>query len=176
MEFVFDKNFSDNTDEDIFESPFQQALSSSTSSNNSVARSPRRSVATSFDEVEFNPPPKRKKARKSKPKPKYIGTTAKTKKWYHVFGKITAYKLAWVMAGFFVLRLVFMESGILDYHRMNQTIADKEKSLVELRQENAELIKEIKKIRTSSAYQKKMAREHLGVIAPNEYLVVFSRK
>ena len=80
-----------------------------------------------------------------------------------------------MIAGVLMLRLVFMDNGIIDYHNMQQTIQDKENQLVELREENASLVKEIKKIRTSSAYQRKMAREHLGVIAPNEYLVVFSK-
>tara|TARA_Y100000768_G_C23991171_1_gene693325 strand:- start:5663 stop:6133 length:471 start_codon:yes stop_codon:yes gene_type:complete len=156
LEFVFDKNFDDNTDEEYF-------------------KSPRRSVATSFDEVEFNPPKRSKrKTNSAKPKMKYIGTTAKTKRWYS-FPKLSWTKSAWLLAGFLVLRLFFMDSGILDYHQMEKTIQDREQTLVELRQENVQLIKEIKKIKSSSAYQKKMAREHLGVIAPNEYLVVFSK-
>ena len=171
MEFVFDKNFDDSQEEDYFESPLQQALFN----NSDVIRSPRRSVATSFDEVEFNPPARPKRRTKSKStKPKYVGTTARTRKWYH-FGKITWTKTAWMIAGVLMLRLVFMDNGIIDYHNMQQTIQDKENQLVELREENASLVKEIKKIRTSSAYQRKMAREHLGVIAPNEYLVVFSK-
>ena len=157
MEFVFDKNF-DDTQEDTY------------------YRSPRRSVATSFDEVEFNPParPKRRRTKAKSTKPKYIGTTARERKWYHL-GRMSWSKAAWMVAGVLMLRLVFMDNGIIDYHNMQETIADKENLLVELRTENANLVKEIKKIRTSSAYQKKMAREHLGVIAPNEYLVVFSK-
>lgn len=156
MEFVFDKNFEENTEDEYF-------------------KSPRRSVATSFEDVEFNPPQRsRRRAKPAKPKLKYIGTTAKTKTWYSM-PKFTWVKTAWMVAGFLVLRLVFMDSGILDYHQMEKTIQDREQTLVELRLENVQLIKEIKKIKTSSAYQKKMAREHLGVIAPNEYLVVFSK-
>ena len=69
-----------------------------------------------------------------------------------------------------------MESGVIDYHSMHKTLESKQNNLKLLRLENAELIQEINKIKTSPSYQKKLARDHLGVIAKDEYLVLFSRE
>jgi hypothetical protein len=38
------------------------------------------------------------------------------------------------------------------------------------------MLNEIKLINTSKFYQKKMARELLGVIAPDEYLIIFAKE
>lgn len=160
MEFVFDENFN-------HEESFRDKPQSSTYVTNR-----RRSVATNFEDVEFNPPIRT--SRRSQPRVGYINTVALPKRWFKI-KKLTWNKVAWIFAGSLLLRLIFMESGILDYQNMNHVMEEKAKVLVSLRQENADLLKEIKKIKTSSSYQKKMARDHLGVIAPDEYLIVFSR-
>lgn len=169
MEFVFDNNYEDERDDAYGENAFQQALYNNSSSSVTTRR---RGVATSYDDVEFNPPIRT--TRRSSPKLGYVKTTATQKKWLSL-KNLTWGKVAWVAAVVLLLRLVFMDNGILDYQKMNETIAEKERYLVELRQENVELIKELKLIKTSSTYQKKMAREHLGVIASDEYLVVISK-
>jgi cell division protein FtsB len=84
-------------------------------------------------------------------------------------------KLGWILCGVLFLRLIFMDSGVVDYYGMESRIQDKINHLDILKTENMSLVDEIKKIQTSPKYQRKITRNHLGVIAPNEYLVVFSK-
>ena len=67
-----------------------------------------------------------------------------------------------------------MDSGILDYHKMNEVLDQKNHDLELLRQDNVQLMKEIHLIKTSVAHQKKLTRDHLGVIADDEYLILFA--
>lgn len=135
----------------------------------------RRSLPKSFNDIEFNEPIKRPRKRTTGPKVNYVKPLKKnkrtsTKKFEWSWGK-----LGWLSCGFLVIRLFFMESGILDYQGMNRTLERKADTLLLLRQENADITKEIHKIKTSPRYQKKLARDHLGVIAKDEYLVLFSK-
>lgn len=136
----------------------------------------RRSVATGFSDVEFNEP-KRTRRKAAGPKVNYVKPMKKKKrkaastKFEWSWGK-----LAWMICGILVLRLFFMEGGVIDYHNMDKTLIEKQKDLERLRIENAELIKEIHRLKTSPSYQKKVAREHLGVIAKDEYLVLFANE
>lgn len=68
-----------------------------------------------------------------------------------------------------------MDRGVLDYYTMGQTIKTKHYNLELLKKENYDLEIEIQKIKSDRSYQKLLAREHLGVIASDEYLVLFSR-
>ena len=72
-------------------------------------------------------------------------------------------------------RLLFMENGVVDYYSLEATIEGKHEKLALVQNENAELVTEIHKIQTSRKYQKKVARDHLGVIASNEYLILFAK-
>lgn len=167
MEFIFDDPIESNDE-------FEYNANSYNGFERSVPRQrrvTRRGVANGMDEVEFTAPVRTR--RKARPKITYE-TTARQKKIFE-WRDLTWTKAAWAFLFILVLRLIFMENGVLDYHNMNQTIGQKIQHLKELRVENANLVKEINRIKTSSSYQKRMAREHLGVIAPDEYLVVFSK-
>jgi cell division protein FtsB len=140
-------------------------------------RSTRRNVATSHSDIEFSEP---KKARKklSGPKVNYVKPVKKSKSRRKASNKKidwTWTKLGWLACGALLIRLVLMEGGMIDFYAMDDAIVVKEKELVDLRKDNADLVREIKKIKTSPQYQKQLAREHLGVIARNEYLVLFAR-
>lgn len=140
-------------------------------------RSSRRNVATSHSDIEFSEP---KKVRKklSGPKVNYVKPVNKTKSRRRISAskmEWTWTKLGWLACAALLIRLVSMESGIIDFYAMDDAIVVKQKELVDLRKDNADLVKEIQKIKTSPKYQKQLAREHLGVIAGNEYLVLFAK-
>lgn len=141
-------------------------------------RATRNSVATGLDEVDFIEPLNRRK-KTTGPKVNYVKPlqkkSAKSRRNHSSF-KIdwTWNKFGWLICAALVVRLVAMEGGILDFNSMDNALIEKQETLESLRLENASLVSEIHKIKTSPRYQKQMAREHLGVIAKDEYLVIFS--
>jgi cell division protein FtsB len=80
----------------------------------------------------------------------------------------------WICFGFLFLRLIFMENGVIDYYNMETALEYKHDVHLNLIAENKDLVKEIKLIKTSATYQKKLAREHLGVIDRDEFLILFA--
>ena len=171
LEFVFDTDneYSSAANQDDF---FAQAEPAPRRRRTSTAR---RTVPTSFSDIEFNEPVKRSRKRATGPKVSYTKSPKKKKRKSLSSFEWTWNKVGWIFCAGLVLRLFLMESGVIDYHHMNQTLNKKQKDLESLRIENAGLIKEIHKIRTSPSYQKKLARDHLGVIAKDEYLVLFGK-
>jgi cell division protein FtsB len=138
-------------------------------------RKPRRSLPKDFNNIEFAQPTKRTRKRTTGPKVNYVKSVKKKKRAGGKSFEWSWSKIGWLFCGALILRIFFMDSGILDYHSMNQTLDKKQENLIHLREENASIIQEIHKIKTSQAYQKKLARDHLGVIAEDEYLVLFSK-
>jgi len=141
-------------------------------------RNSRTNVATSYDDVEFTEPrPVRRKP--TGPKVQYIEAPKKTKSRKKVMAKPkfewTWTKVGWVICVALIGRLIFMDRGLIDFNSMDNTIIEKQIELEEVKLENQKIIAEISKIKTSPQYQKKIAREHLGVIAKDEYLVLFSK-
>lgn len=192
MEFVFDSDIKrqappEAPDFTAFDEDFnpggKQQQSSLLASRTAVRKTARRTghkrkkLPDSFSDIEFNEPPKRTKKRAAGAKVNYVKSVKKKRRksaskpfqW-------TWTKAGWIFCFLLVLRLIFMESGVIDYHSMHKTLESKQNNLKLLRLENAELIQEINKIKTSPSYQKKLARDHLGVIAKDEYLVLFSRE
>jgi len=80
----------------------------------------------------------------------------------------------WIFCAFLLLRLVFSAGGIIDYYEKKEVLARKVSSLERVKEENSDLVKEIEKIKNNASYQKKIVRKHLGHIAKDEYLVLFS--
>jgi cell division protein FtsB len=85
-------------------------------------------------------------------------------------------KLFWGVLSLLFLRIVFMDNGLIDYYDMERTLDYKDQEYVSITKENNELLDEIKLIKTNRSHQKKITREHLGVIAHDEYLVLFARE
>lgn len=140
-------------------------------------RTTRNSVATGMDDVDFTENPTRRK-KTTGPKVNYVkpvkraSSRRKTKSKFNI--DWTWNKIGWLCCLGLLVRIVSMEGGIIDYHSMDTALVEKEAKLIELRAENAEIVNQIHKINTSPKYQKQLAREHLGVIAKDEYLVIFS--
>ncbi|MBD65012.1 MAG: hypothetical protein CME62_07380 [Halobacteriovoraceae bacterium] len=164
------------------------STSSRTQSRTSSSSAARKNVATSYDDIEFVDPrttrnrkavgakvsyiEEVKKPKKSKRKRK---SAAKSKNYSGFFKNWTWSKLAWTFSAALLVRLVFMEGGVIDFHQMDSVLIEKKAYLEQLKSENKSLALEIKKMRTSPQYQKKIARDHLGVIAKDEYLVLFGK-
>lgn len=70
------------------------------------------------------------------------------------------------------INLFFTSGGILELIESKVQIQNGEKYLSQLEKENRELKDEINKLNHSVKYQKKVAREHLGAIAEDEFLII----
>lgn len=134
----------------------------------------RKSVVVSPSEVEFidGPKPRKSLVRKQNPALTY---SRKKRKLGHFFKELTLGKVGWIICVLLTLRLVFMERGIIDYYRQEGVLQDQKRNLEMLYTENVNLNTEIHQIKTNEAYQKKMARDHLGVIAKDEFLILFAK-
>lgn len=83
-------------------------------------------------------------------------------------------RIAWSVIGLLVLRLIFMDRGVWDYFATEGEITDKQNELRSLHAENKELQSEIGRIQVDRNYQRQLAKEHLGVIAADEFLILFA--
>ena len=180
MEFVFEDDNGGlgsqapiiKSDQDGFN--FQDFEDDAQSFKKSASSRSRRTLPKDFNNIDFTDKPKRKKRVAAGPKVNYVKPIKKKRKAAKAKFEWSWTKLAWIGSFLLVMRLFFMDSGVIDYHQMNKTLDKKTHDLELIRQENANLIKEIHQIRTSTAYQKKLTRDHLGVIAKDEYLVLFA--
>ncbi len=66
--------------------------------------------------------------------------------------------------------------GYLDYSEIKAERIRLEARIAELEQENRRLQLQIDRLRNDSAYLERIARERLGMVKPNERVVVVPRK
>lgn len=83
-------------------------------------------------------------------------------------------KVGWSVIGLLVLRLIFMDRGVWDYFATENSIKNKKQELSEIHKENASLKTEITRIQVDKNFQRQLAKEHLGVIAADEFLILFA--
>jgi cell division protein FtsB len=83
-------------------------------------------------------------------------------------------KIGWGVIGLLVLRLIFMDRGVWDYVATESNLEEKRQELKSIQVENSSLKSEITKIQTDRNYQRLLAKEHLGVIAADEFLILFA--
>ncbi len=83
-------------------------------------------------------------------------------------------KLGWSVIGLLVLRLICMDRGVWDYFTTEGDIKEKQTELKSYQDENTSLRTEIVKIQSDKNYQRQLAKEHLGVIAVDEFLILFA--
>jgi len=87
--------------------------------------------------------------------------------------------ITWALVGlliFGIIRLVVMDHGILQLQTKSAILGDRSLLIDQLMNENKLLIKEIDRANQDVRYQKNLAREQLGVIGPEEYLILFAPK
>ena len=95
-------------------------------------------------------------------------------------GKMTWYQKllvygGWVFCCILLGRLIFADRGVVDYYARQGVIQQKIYQNHLVVKENSELQGEIKLLTQNPAYRKKLVRQHLGVIAQEEYLILFAR-
>lgn len=83
-------------------------------------------------------------------------------------------KIGWTVIGLLVLRLICMDRGVWDYFATESEIKNKQNELKSIHTENASLKSEITRIQVDKNYQRQLAKEHLGVIAADEFLILFA--
>jgi cell division protein FtsB len=83
-------------------------------------------------------------------------------------------KVAWSVVGLLVLRLICMDRGVWDYFATEGKIREKQSELKSFQSENASLKTEITRIQVDKNYQRFLAKDHLGVIAADEFLILFA--
>lgn len=133
-----------------------------------IVESPRKRVRRT-DEIEMVSNRKPRARKKSTTKVQYENPVKS------FFSNFNIIKLGWLVCALLLCRLAFMDRGVIDYYSMKDSIVDKQYDLEMLKKENIALEAEIKRIKYDKSYQKFLAREHLGVIAADEYLVLFAR-
>jgi cell division protein FtsB len=85
-------------------------------------------------------------------------------------------RLLWAAVAALLVRMVFMDRGLLDLYNKHQNLEFKRFQIESLAIENNRIKQEIIKLKSDRGYQKKITREHLGVIAADEYLIQFARE
>ncbi len=83
-------------------------------------------------------------------------------------------KVAWSVIGLLVARLICMDRGVYDYFATEGAIREKQAELKSIQTENREIRTEISRIQLDKNYQRQLAKEHLGVIAGDEFLILFA--
>lgn len=151
-----------------------ESVQASTSEEMISPRSPtRRTVARPHD-TEFAPTVKRTTKRAAA---QISYTTGTKKKGKELDPKLVDYlvKGTWLFCGFLVLRLIFASGGVTDYFSQKSTLNDRLSELSRIKNENMGLVSEIERMQLDAGYQKKLVRDNLGFIAPDEYLVLFPK-
>ncbi len=80
-----------------------------------------------------------------------------------------------VLLLFLFLRLFFSAGGIRDYLAKEKDLENANLGLRLVERENQEIREEMNAIKKSSSLQKKIVRDHLGFIAKDEFLILFSQ-
>lgn len=83
-------------------------------------------------------------------------------------------KIGWSVIGLLVLRLICMDRGVWDYFSTEGVIKEKLEEHQSIQTENKELKTEITRIQVDKNFQRQLAKEHLGVIAADEFLILFA--
>ena len=87
----------------------------------------------------------------------------------------TVVKVFWAVCGILVLRLIFSQGGVTDYYDRKEALNLRSYEKERLLEENVALRSEIELIKSNSAHQKKLVRDHLGFIASDEFLILFAK-
>lgn len=77
---------------------------------------------------------------------------------------------------FSILKLIFMDGGIYSFYTNKKTLSGIEQINQEIIAENDRLAIEIEKLQNDSNYKRQAIRDYLGMIEPDEYLVIFKNE
>jgi cell division protein FtsB len=87
-------------------------------------------------------------------------------------GKVT--KIFAFFCLFLVYQLVFSVNGIIDFYKMERLLASKKQELSEITVSIDNLREEIHLLKNDLKHQKKVAKQELGVLSKDEFLVLFA--
>ncbi len=82
-------------------------------------------------------------------------------------------KFGWAFCLFLFLRLIFADRGVMDYYKRMEVLEERKQVAASILKENDSFMREISKIKSDRAYQKKLVRDGLGFIAKDEFLILF---
>jgi cell division protein FtsB len=85
-----------------------------------------------------------------------------------------ALNLLWGFILFSAIRLLFSDRGVVEYYSRMNVLKDHEFEMSRLKKENTHLNEEIYKLNHDVDFQQKIVREHLGLMAKDELLILFS--
>lgn len=178
MDFTFDDDQPSNPP--VVKSTRKRGLTSPTIVEPPVKKNVvRQRVPTSAMDVDFDRPVERNR-KKVPGKVTYMGPVKSAKSslnFRRMFDiEINLSTIGWLSFGLLLLRLLFMERGVVDFYKYADLIKQRQMELKMVEQDNIALVEEIERIKTNPSHQKSLAREHLGVIARDEYLVLFSQE
>ncbi len=134
----------------------------------------RRSVARP-NEADFTPA--KRTPRKVSSQISYT-TTSGRKKSKPLDPTLVGYlvKGCWIFCAVMVLRLLFASGGVKDYYSQRSLHNERLGELDRIKKENMQLVREIERMKTDMAFQKKLVRDNLGFIASDEFLVLFPKE
>ncbi|MDD4972850.1 MAG: hypothetical protein PHY93_00785 [Bacteriovorax sp.] len=149
----------------------QERAHASTSKTAAVVT--RRSVARP-DEADFIPV--KRTPRKVASQISY--TTSSRKKAKPMDPALVGYlvKGCWIFCAVMILRLIFAQGGVTDFYSQRSLHSDRLTELERIKKENMQLVHEIERMQTDTAFQKKLVRDNLGFIAADEFLVLFPKE
>lgn len=135
----------------------------------------RRSVARP-DETDFTPAAKRQ-PRKVASQISY-STSGSKKKSKPLDPNLVGYlvKGCWIFCGIMILRLIFANGGVTDFYSRKSILNDRLSELDRIKKENMQLVREIERMQTDTAFQKRLVRDNLGFIAADEFLILFPKE
>jgi cell division protein FtsB len=149
--------------------------STATSVDEPIKRT-RRNVPAQVDDIEISDSRSpRRTTRKASPPARISYPKSSRRNSQRIRFEWSWNKLGWMVCGALFLRLIFMDSGVIDYYDMENSLVENNYQLELIKADNKDVVSEIYKIKTSSRYQKKIVRNHLGVIAQDEYLILFAK-
>ena len=150
------------------------AASADTATSTAVVT--RKSVARA-DEADFTPVKRTPRKVSSQISYSTTGATSR-KKTKALDPKLEKYLVrgSWIFCAFLVLRLFFASGGIMDFYSQKSLYQERLTELDRIKKENMQIVREIERMQTDAAFQKKLVRDNLGFIASDEFLVLFPKE
>jgi cell division protein FtsB len=85
-------------------------------------------------------------------------------------------KGCWIFCMVMILRLIFANGGVTDFYSQRSLYSERLRELDQIKKENMQLVREIERMQSDFAFQKKLVRDNLGFIAADEFLVLFPKE
>jgi cell division protein FtsB len=130
------------------------------------------------DEADFTPIKRTPRKVTSQINYSTSASSSRSKKAKSIDPKLEKYLVrgSWIFCAFLVLRLFFASGGIMDFYSQKSLYQERLTELDRIKKENMQIVREIERMQTDVAFQKKLVRDNLGFIASDEFLVLFPKE